>query len=147
MRDPVTIDPQLMSAVERYISSHDNDVSSLVAMFLHTFMTNSPYLEPYEVDNFILRNGRILAVWYVKCYSLLVLFKTSKIVLGNSTASKVMKYRISELIFCYERWSLIPNLFRTCYDSHFFPHVIGSDGMFQTHFPESRQLANRNIQP
>jgi len=75
MRDPVTIDPQLMSAVERYISSNDNDISSLVARFLHTFMTNSPYLEPYEVDNFILRNGRILAVWYIGCFSPLVLFK------------------------------------------------------------------------
>lgn len=57
------IDPRIMSAIESYISTDTDQVQCLVAKFLHSFMTDSPYLESYEVDNFILRNGSILAAW------------------------------------------------------------------------------------
>ncbi|RDB21389.1 hypothetical protein Hypma_011626 [Hypsizygus marmoreus] len=61
--DPIIIDPQLMEALELYITPGIDDLSCLVAKFLNLFLTDSPYLESYEVDNFILRNGRFLASW------------------------------------------------------------------------------------
>lgn len=64
MVDPVIIDPRLMNALEYYMAINDDEVSSLVAKFLNLFLNDSPYLEPYEVDNFILRNGRFMATWY-----------------------------------------------------------------------------------
>ena len=65
MVDPVIIDPRMMDALDRYMALHIDDVSCLIAKFLHLYLTDSPYLESYEVDNFILRNGRFLAFWYV----------------------------------------------------------------------------------
>jgi len=61
--DPVIIDPRMMDALERYMALNIDDVSCLIAKFLSLYLMNSPYLEPYEVDNFILRNGKFLAVW------------------------------------------------------------------------------------
>lgn len=65
MVDPIIIDPRLMNALEYYMAINDDEVSSLVANFLNLFLNDSPFLEPYEVDNFILRNGRFMAAWYV----------------------------------------------------------------------------------
>lgn len=62
MVDPVIIDPRIMDALDRYMALNINDVSCLIAKFLGLYLTESPYLEPYEVDNFILRNGRFLAL-------------------------------------------------------------------------------------
>lgn len=63
--DPIIIDPRLMNALEYYMAINDDEVSSLVAKFLNLFLNDSAFLEPYEVDNFILRNGRFMAAWYV----------------------------------------------------------------------------------
>jgi hypothetical protein len=63
--DPIIIDPRLMNALEQYMTINNDEVSSLVAKFLNLILNDSPYLEPYEVDNFILRNGRLLALWCV----------------------------------------------------------------------------------
>lgn len=61
--DPMIVDPRLMDALELYMAVNSDDILCLVAKFLNLFLTDSPYLEPYEVDNFILRNGRLLATW------------------------------------------------------------------------------------
>ncbi|PFH54331.1 hypothetical protein AMATHDRAFT_38260 [Amanita thiersii Skay4041] len=59
--DPITIDPSIMNALEKYLSAHNDEISCLLAKFFNTFLIDSPFLESYEVDNFILRNGRLLA--------------------------------------------------------------------------------------
>ncbi|KAF8894642.1 hypothetical protein BD779DRAFT_1502197 [Infundibulicybe gibba] len=61
MSDPIIVDPELMNALESYTATDVDDVSVLVAKFLNFFLTDSPYLEPFEIDNFILRNGGFLA--------------------------------------------------------------------------------------
>lgn len=61
--DPVIIDLDLMDALDRYVQANIEDVSCFIAKFLNTFVTDSSLLEPYEVDNFILRNGRVLCAW------------------------------------------------------------------------------------
>ncbi|KAJ7709877.1 hypothetical protein B0H17DRAFT_1029591 [Mycena rosella] len=61
MTDPIVIHPDLMNVLEHYITARVDDVSCLTAKFLNTFLNDSPFLESYEVDNFILRNGRMLS--------------------------------------------------------------------------------------
>ncbi|GLB34930.1 putative response to drug [Lyophyllum shimeji] len=67
IEDPLVIDPRLMEAINHYMAVNIEDISCLVAKFLYLFITDCPYLEPYEVDNFILRNGKLLATcaWHV----------------------------------------------------------------------------------
>ena len=63
--DPMIIDAKIMAALELYLGSRVEVVSCLTAKFLNMFLTESPFLEAFEVDNFILRNGKVLASWYV----------------------------------------------------------------------------------
>jgi len=70
LSDPIIIDAQLMSVLERYIGANVEDVTCLIAKFLNMFVNDSPFLESHEVDNFILRNGRALCAWYA-CYSMI----------------------------------------------------------------------------
>lgn len=62
--DPTIIDAKIMAALELYLGSHVEEVSCLTAKFLYMFLTGSPFLEVFEADNFILRNGKVLASWY-----------------------------------------------------------------------------------
>lgn len=54
-----------MATLDEYVRWGDEDIASLTARFLHSFMMNSPLLKTYEVDNFILKNGKVLCSWYV----------------------------------------------------------------------------------
>jgi hypothetical protein len=62
--DPVIIDSALMDALQRYINVNIEEISCLVAKFLNMFLNDSPLVESYEADNFILRNGKMLSAWY-----------------------------------------------------------------------------------
>ncbi|KAF8077923.1 hypothetical protein FPV67DRAFT_1403007 [Lyophyllum atratum] len=68
--DPLVIDHRLMEAIGHYMAANIEDITCLVAKFLYLFLTDSPYLEPYEVDNFILRNGRLLATCAWQIYEI-----------------------------------------------------------------------------
>jgi hypothetical protein len=61
--DPIVVHPDLIIVLEQYVTARVEDVSCLAAKFLNTFLNDSPFLEAYEVDNFVLRNGRMLAQW------------------------------------------------------------------------------------
>lgn len=63
LTDPIVVHPDLLNALENYVTARVDDVSCLTAKFLNIFLNDSPFLESYEVDNFILRNGRMLALW------------------------------------------------------------------------------------
>lgn len=64
--DPVVIAPGILQALELYVDVGDEEVTCLIAKFLNQFMADSPFLESYEVDNFILRNGKLLSTWCAK---------------------------------------------------------------------------------
>lgn len=53
-----------MNALKLYVKGGVDDVSSLITKFLNAFVNESPLVESYEVDNFILRNGPALCSWY-----------------------------------------------------------------------------------
>ncbi|KAF7304918.1 hypothetical protein MKEN_01206100 [Mycena kentingensis (nom. inval.)] len=59
--DPVVVHPALLAALEAYITTGTNhDVTTIAAKFLDAFLNHSPFLESHEVDNFVLRNTRML---------------------------------------------------------------------------------------
>lgn len=62
--DPIYIEPAILSALELYMESSLEEISCLTAKFLHLFIVESPFLEAFEFDNFILRNGKLIAQWY-----------------------------------------------------------------------------------
>lgn len=62
----MVIAPGILQALGLYVDAGDEEVTCLIAKFLNQFMADSPFLEPYEVDNFILRNGRLLSTWCAK---------------------------------------------------------------------------------
>ncbi len=61
--DPIIVPSNFMAAINRYMNTEVDDVSCLIAKFFHMFLMRSPYLEPHEVDNFILKNGSMLCNW------------------------------------------------------------------------------------
>ncbi|KAF8628411.1 hypothetical protein AX15_003933 [Amanita polypyramis BW_CC] len=60
-RDPATIDANMANAIEQYVDMDVDEISCVIAKFFNVFLTESPLMEAYEVDNFILRNGKMLA--------------------------------------------------------------------------------------
>lgn len=88
MYDPIIVDSALTSALKAYVREGVDDVSCLVAKFFNAFVNDSPLVESYEVDNFILRNGAALCSWYA--HTLLHSNKMLKecIALGSSTVLK-----------------------------------------------------------
>ena len=59
------IDAKIMASLDLYQGSDVEDVCCLTAKFFNMFLTESPFLEVFEADNFILRNGKVLASWSV----------------------------------------------------------------------------------
>ncbi|KAJ8700118.1 hypothetical protein PTI98_003174 [Pleurotus ostreatus] len=68
--DPITIDPEIMEVLDAYITTDIDELSSYIIKFLHAFLAESPLLESYEVDNFVLRNGQVLCRWAWKAYDI-----------------------------------------------------------------------------
>ncbi|KAG5220464.1 Protein kinase delta type [Salix suchowensis] len=58
-----------MEVLDAYIATDIDELSSYIIKFLHAFLTESPLLESYEVDNFVLRNGQVLCRWAWKAYA------------------------------------------------------------------------------
>jgi len=63
--DPVIVEPVILESLELYIQTGVEEIPCIVAKFLNMFILESPFLESFEVDNFILRNGKIVSLWYV----------------------------------------------------------------------------------
>ncbi|KIM49085.1 hypothetical protein M413DRAFT_95490 [Hebeloma cylindrosporum] len=62
LEDPIIIQPEILTALQLYLQSSLDDVSCLVAKFFNLFLVESPFLESFEIDNFILRNGKLIAL-------------------------------------------------------------------------------------
>ncbi|KAI0324520.1 hypothetical protein GY45DRAFT_1288775 [Cubamyces sp. BRFM 1775] len=63
--DPIIVNAGLIDAVRSYVETGSDEVSCLAAKFFDAFMHHAPFVESYEVDNFILRNGSSLCtcIW------------------------------------------------------------------------------------
>lgn len=65
MADPVIVNAELMQALTKYVETGNDEISCFIAKFLNAFVNDVPFVESYEIDNFILRNGNSLATWLV----------------------------------------------------------------------------------
>ncbi|KAH7926319.1 hypothetical protein BV22DRAFT_1063234 [Leucogyrophana mollusca] len=63
--DPIIVDSVLINILGKYVMTGVDEVVRVVAKFLHSFAIHASLLESYEVDNFVLRNGKVLCscVW------------------------------------------------------------------------------------
>ncbi|KAF4615386.1 hypothetical protein D9613_003079 [Agrocybe pediades] len=63
--DPIIIEPGILNSLQQYMETGVEQVPCMVAKFINMFVLESPFLESFEVDNFILRNGKIIStcVW------------------------------------------------------------------------------------
>ena len=61
--DPIIVNTGLIDAIRSYVETGSDEVSCLAAKFFDAFMHHAPFVESYEVDNFVLRNGSSLCIW------------------------------------------------------------------------------------
>ncbi|KAF7976726.1 hypothetical protein HWV62_5909 [Athelia sp. TMB] len=59
--DPTIVDAEFIKTIGAYVRSNMEDVSCLVAKFFNALVMDARYLEPYEIDNFVLRNGQTIS--------------------------------------------------------------------------------------
>lgn len=62
--EPVFIDTAVMKSIDLHLKVKSEDVTSMIANFLHTFFTSSSFMETHEMDNFVLKNELVLSKWY-----------------------------------------------------------------------------------
>lgn len=62
--EPIIIDTELISMLERYVAIKNEEISCIILKYLNLLLTTSSLLEPHEVDNVILRNSVALYNWY-----------------------------------------------------------------------------------
>ncbi|KAI0362213.1 hypothetical protein OH77DRAFT_1416438 [Trametes cingulata] len=67
--DPIIVNVALIDALRRYVETGVEEVSCLAAKFFDAFMHHAPFVESYEVDNFILRNGPSLCTCMWQFYA------------------------------------------------------------------------------
>ncbi|KAF5315600.1 hypothetical protein D9611_004713 [Ephemerocybe angulata] len=70
MDDPIVIDPGILRGVTDYLRLDIHTVNCLIAKFFHLFFTGTSLVASYEVDNFILKNGPLLADCAWKFYGI-----------------------------------------------------------------------------
>ncbi|PPR08077.1 hypothetical protein CVT24_010538 [Panaeolus cyanescens] len=68
--DPVFVQPKILEALQSYLDCNVEEVSCLLIHFFHAFLMESPFLEAFEVDNFILRNGKLITSCVWKAYGI-----------------------------------------------------------------------------
>lgn len=54
-----------MTAMTSLLEQELDEISLLVIQFLYAFVCEASLVEPYEADNFILRNSATFYAWYV----------------------------------------------------------------------------------
>ncbi|CDO71214.1 hypothetical protein BN946_scf184863.g9 [Trametes cinnabarina] len=67
--DPIIVNASLIDTLRRYVETGMDEISCLVAKFFDAFVHHAPFVEPYEVDNFILRNGPSLCTCMWQFYA------------------------------------------------------------------------------
>lgn len=112
--DPIYVEPAILSALELYMESSLEEISCLTAKFLHLFIVESPFLEPFEFDNFILQNGKLIAQWYEPS-SVFILRVTDiiSIVYGPHMTSRETILQPFERTYFCEVYSLTQNPSKT----------------------------------
>ncbi|KAI9070388.1 hypothetical protein FKP32DRAFT_1586228 [Trametes sanguinea] len=67
--DPIIVNVGLIDALRSYVETGLEEVSCLAARFFDAFVHHAPFVESYEVDNFILRNGPSLCTCMWQFYA------------------------------------------------------------------------------
>ncbi|TDL27495.1 hypothetical protein BD410DRAFT_782583 [Rickenella mellea] len=68
--DPVIVDIDLIAALTQYVNEADDSICCIIATFLTSFVTEAALLEPFEIDNFILRNSHFLTTCAWRFYDM-----------------------------------------------------------------------------
>lgn len=65
VQDPIDFGSQFTSVLGQYALVEMEEVSALIAKFVHLVSTECGFIESYEADNWILRNASVLSEWCV----------------------------------------------------------------------------------
>jgi hypothetical protein len=57
------VDTSFIFALGEYVNARQEGINVIVARFFYLFAKECSLLETHEVDNFILRNARVLSSW------------------------------------------------------------------------------------
>jgi hypothetical protein len=57
------VDTSFIAALGDYVNARQEEINVIVARFFYLFVKECSLLETHEVDNFILRNARVLSSW------------------------------------------------------------------------------------
>lgn len=57
------MDTSFIAALGDYVNARQEEINVIVARFFYLFVKECSLLETHEVDNFILRNARVLSSW------------------------------------------------------------------------------------
>ncbi|TFY64018.1 hypothetical protein EVJ58_g2900 [Rhodofomes roseus] len=69
MTDTVVISTSFMDILNKYVETNIDDIACLAAKFLNAFVNDAPFIESFEVDNFILQNGNVLSACAWRFYA------------------------------------------------------------------------------
>ncbi|KAF8636667.1 hypothetical protein AX17_003473 [Amanita inopinata Kibby_2008] len=122
--DPITIDAGMMNALEQYLLLDTDEISCVIAKFFNAFVMDSPFLEAYEVDNFILRNGTVLAksAWQFyglqrpELYEIRASLFSRTIVVDPQPFFEIFNSRLLPSVPWEDRLSAVTRLFRIIQD-------------------------------
>ncbi|KAI0093920.1 hypothetical protein BDY19DRAFT_989447 [Irpex rosettiformis] len=82
--DPVIVDTQIMVILSSLLKQNLDELSKLIIQFFYAFVFETPLVEAYEADNFILRNSATLTACVWESYAIqlpeLSLIRTSLLV-------------------------------------------------------------------
>ncbi|KAJ2931375.1 hypothetical protein H1R20_g5743, partial [Candolleomyces eurysporus] len=59
--DPIVVHPGILHGINQYLRLDIPIITCYIAKFFSTFFNNSPLVASYEIDNFVLKNGLLLA--------------------------------------------------------------------------------------
>ncbi|RXW20753.1 hypothetical protein EST38_g5104 [Candolleomyces aberdarensis] len=59
--DPIVVHPGILHGISQYLRLDIPIITCYIAKFFSTFFNNSPLVASYEIDNFVLKNGLLLA--------------------------------------------------------------------------------------
>ena len=85
------------------MESNLDEISCLITKFFHLFIVESRFLEAFEFDNFIVRNVKIIAAWYVGKVSTIAraVFKHFPQVYGRRMTYRETTLRLSGRSFSF----------------------------------------------
>ncbi|KAI0322233.1 hypothetical protein OF83DRAFT_1279816 [Amylostereum chailletii] len=122
--DPISLSSRFVAALGDYIDFGTEEINTVIAKFFHLFVTECPFLESYEVDNFILRNSGVLcaSAWkfydlqYPQLYTVRPNFLLRVLVVDSSPFEELIESALSPAHPWERRLASLKRLFRIVLD-------------------------------